>query len=182
MCWVCQLWGIYWGKMSLLNMFLKAEAVFPFALNSRLTLMPSYLLRRNIFLQLYRTLSIPSKPKNFTSYELALQEPPPIIPEFFNFSKDVLDKWAHMEKTGQSGTLPAFWWVDRMGRELRWSFTKLAKKARQAAGVLTGPCALTHGDRMLLMLPCVPEWWLLNIAALHADAQHTNNKRLGGTP
>uniref|UniRef100_A0A8C4R0A6 Uncharacterized protein n=1 Tax=Eptatretus burgeri TaxID=7764 RepID=A0A8C4R0A6_EPTBU len=99
MCQACQLSGIYCGKISLLKMFLKPEAVFSFAHISRLPLLRScYLLRRNIFLHLHRTLSTPSKPKNFTRYELALQEPPLIMPEFFNVSKDVLDKWAHMEK------------------------------------------------------------------------------------
>ena len=36
--------------------------------------------------------------------------------------------------------------------------------------ILTGPCQLTAGDRVVVILPRVPEWWLLNIACCRMGA------------
>ena len=34
--------------------------------------------------------------------------------------------------------------------------------------MLTGPCHLARGERVLVVLPKLPEWWLLNIASARA--------------
>ena len=40
----------------------------------------------------------------------------------------------------------------------------------RVANVLTGPCKLNAGDLLIVMLPRIPEWWLINIAAIRAGA------------
>ncbi|KAJ8246128.1 hypothetical protein GJAV_G00263930 [Gymnothorax javanicus] len=90
----------------------------------------------------------------------------PQVPSHFNFAKDVLDKWAEKEKCGEKSSNPALWWVNGQGKEIKWSFEELAFRSRKVANVLSGPCELQKGDRVLLILPRIPEWWLVNIACL----------------
>lgn len=61
---------------------------------------------------------------------------------------------------------PALWWVNDRDEEIRWSFEELGFYSRQLANVLIDECRLVRGDRVLLILPRVPEWWLVNIACL----------------
>ncbi|OXB58792.1 hypothetical protein ASZ78_015990 [Callipepla squamata] len=100
------------------------------------------------------------------SYELMKQQHRPEVPEYFNFASNVLDRWTEVEKEGKKPKTPALWWVDGDGEELKWSFEDLGVLSRQAANVLSGACSLQHGDRVLLLLPRIPEWWLLNVACM----------------
>jgi len=34
--------------------------------------------------------------------------------------------------------------------------------------MLTGPCNLSPGDPVMVLLPKLPEWWLLNVACARA--------------
>jgi len=34
--------------------------------------------------------------------------------------------------------------------------------------MLTGPCGLSRGDHVMVLLPKLPQWWLLNIACARA--------------
>uniref|UniRef100_A0A669PNH6 medium-chain acyl-CoA ligase n=1 Tax=Phasianus colchicus TaxID=9054 RepID=A0A669PNH6_PHACC len=52
------------------------------------------------------------------------------------------------------------------GEEVKWSFEELGVLSRKAANVLSGACSLQCGDRVLLLLPRIPEWWLLNVACM----------------
>ncbi|XP_077173182.1 acyl-coenzyme A synthetase ACSM4, mitochondrial-like isoform X2 [Paroedura picta] len=102
------------------------------------------------------------------------------VPEYFNFANDVLDKWSKLDKSQRMvklfpGTVlqegsklpnPALWWVNGKGGEVRWSFEELGALSRKAANVLLEPCGLQRGDRVILILPRVPEWWLLNVACI----------------
>uniref|UniRef100_A0A8C4M5G4 medium-chain acyl-CoA ligase n=1 Tax=Equus asinus asinus TaxID=83772 RepID=A0A8C4M5G4_EQUAS len=65
---------------------------------------------------------------------------------------------------------PAFWWVDGMGAEVKWSFEELGVQSRKAANVLGGVCGLQPGDRMMLVLPRLPEWWLVSVACMRTGA------------
>uniref|UniRef100_A0A8D0KZV0 medium-chain acyl-CoA ligase n=1 Tax=Strix occidentalis caurina TaxID=311401 RepID=A0A8D0KZV0_STROC len=89
------------------------------------------------------------------------------IPKYFNFASDVLDKWSEIEKAGKRSSNPAFWWVDGKG-EVKWSFEELAFLSRKAANVLTKVCGLQKGDRIVVILPRIPEWWLVNVACMRA--------------
>uniref|UniRef100_UPI003AAC4940 acyl-coenzyme A synthetase ACSM3, mitochondrial n=1 Tax=Centroberyx gerrardi TaxID=166262 RepID=UPI003AAC4940 len=107
-----------------------------------------------------------SLPKNFSDYESIRLDFNPQIPEYFNFARDVLDKWAEKEKDGERAANPALWWVNDRKEEIRWTFEELGFQSRKLANVLSGACQLTKQDRLLLLLPRVPEWWLVNIACL----------------
>ncbi|XP_045141922.1 acyl-coenzyme A synthetase ACSM3, mitochondrial isoform X2 [Echinops telfairi] len=110
----------------------------------------------------YRTMA----PQNFSNYESMKQDFTLEIPEYFNFAKDVLDQWTKIEKAGKRPSHPAFWWIDGHGEEVRWSFEELGSLSRKFANILTEACALQRGDRVITILPRIPEWWLANMACL----------------
>ncbi|XP_060222925.1 acyl-coenzyme A synthetase ACSM1, mitochondrial isoform X3 [Meriones unguiculatus] len=87
-------------------------------------------------------------------------------PEEFNFANDVLDNWAQMEEEGKRGPSPALWWVNGQGEEIKWSFRDLRDVTRRAANAFEQSCGLQQGDRLALILPRVPEWWLVTIGCL----------------
>ncbi|XP_015416089.1 PREDICTED: acyl-coenzyme A synthetase ACSM1, mitochondrial-like [Myotis davidii] len=87
-------------------------------------------------------------------------------PEKFNFASDVLDYWTQMEKEGKRGPNPALWWVNSQGEEVKWSFRELTDFTCRAANVFTQTCGLQQGDRLALILPRVPEWWLVAVGCI----------------
>ncbi|XP_042778034.1 acyl-coenzyme A synthetase ACSM3, mitochondrial isoform X2 [Panthera leo] len=105
-------------------------------------------------------------PQNFSNYESIKQEFKLETPEYFNFAKDILDQWTNMEKAGKRPSNPAFWWINGNGEEVRWSFEELGSLSRKFANILTEACALKRGDRVIVILPRIPEWWLANVACL----------------
>ncbi|XP_034844003.1 acyl-coenzyme A synthetase ACSM3, mitochondrial isoform X2 [Mirounga leonina] len=105
-------------------------------------------------------------PQNFSNYESVKQEFKLEIPEYFNFAKDVLDQWTNMAKAGKRPSNPAFWWINGNGEEVRWSFEELGSLSRKFANILTEACSLQRGDRVIVILPKIPEWWLANVACL----------------
>ncbi|KAM5228184.1 acyl-coenzyme A synthetase ACSM3, mitochondrial [Ctenodactylus gundi] len=105
-------------------------------------------------------------PQNFSNYEHMKQDFKLEIPEYFNFAKDVLDQWTNMEKAGTKPSNPAFWWINGNGEEVRWGFEELGSLSRKLANILTEACSLQRGDRVMVILPKIPEWWLANVACL----------------
>uniref|UniRef100_A0A8C4VY19 medium-chain acyl-CoA ligase n=1 Tax=Gopherus evgoodei TaxID=1825980 RepID=A0A8C4VY19_9SAUR len=67
---------------------------------------------------------------------------------------------------GKRSSNPAFWWVNGRGNEVRWSFEELGFHSRKVANVLSDICGLQKGDRVMLILPRIPEWWLVNVACM----------------
>ncbi|XP_013806333.1 acyl-coenzyme A synthetase ACSM4, mitochondrial-like [Apteryx mantelli] len=90
------------------------------------------------------------------------------MPKYFNFASDVLDKWSEIEKAGKRPSNPAFWWINGKGGEVKWSFEELGFLSRKVANVLTKVCGLQKGDRIVVILPRIPEWWLVNVACMRA--------------
>ncbi|XP_031798238.1 acyl-coenzyme A synthetase ACSM3, mitochondrial isoform X10 [Sarcophilus harrisii] len=107
-----------------------------------------------------------STPQNFSDYESIKRDCKIEVPEYFNFAKDVMDHWAKMEKIGKRPINPAFWWVNDNGEEVRWNFQELGSLSKKLANVLTESCGLKKGDRVIVILPAIPEWWLINVACL----------------
>ncbi|NXM95796.1 ACSM3 synthetase, partial [Sylvia borin] len=102
------------------------------------------------------------------SYYESINQGKKELPEYFNFASDVLDEWARLEKDGRKPANPAFWWVNDKGEEVKLSFEELGALSRKAANVLSKVCGLQRGDRVVAVLPRVPEWWLLNVACMRA--------------
>ncbi|XP_024416282.1 acyl-coenzyme A synthetase ACSM2B, mitochondrial [Desmodus rotundus] len=90
------------------------------------------------------------------------------VPAKFNFASDVMDYWAGMEKAGNRPLDPALWWVSGDGDEVRWNFSQLSELSQQVANVLSGACGLQRGDRVAVVLPRVPEWWLVTLGCMRA--------------
>ncbi|XP_062843551.1 acyl-coenzyme A synthetase ACSM3, mitochondrial [Trichomycterus rosablanca] len=105
-------------------------------------------------------------PKNFTDYNSLHQIYKPEVPVHFNFAKHVLEVWETKEKAGEKSSWPALWWVNDENKEIRWGFEELGFHSRRLANALIEECQLVRGDRVLLILPRVPEWWLVNIACI----------------
>ncbi|XP_055994798.1 acyl-coenzyme A synthetase ACSM3, mitochondrial [Sorex fumeus] len=105
-------------------------------------------------------------PQNFSDYESMRRDFKLEVPEYFNFANDVLDQWTNSEKAGKKPSNPAFWWINGKGEEVRWSFEELGSLSRKFANILTEACALKRGDRVIVILPRIPEWWLANVACL----------------
>uniref|UniRef100_F6UWX0 medium-chain acyl-CoA ligase n=1 Tax=Ornithorhynchus anatinus TaxID=9258 RepID=F6UWX0_ORNAN len=76
---------------------------------------------------------------------------------------------AKMEmEDGKEPRHPALWWVDNEGDEVKWSFEELGIFSRQAANVLSENCGLKRGDRVAVILPRVPQWWLVCVGCMRA--------------
>ncbi|XP_026541462.1 acyl-coenzyme A synthetase ACSM5, mitochondrial-like isoform X2 [Notechis scutatus] len=88
------------------------------------------------------------------------------LPEYFNFASDVLDKWTQIEKDGKRLPNPALWWINGRGGEVRWSFEEMGLHSRKVANILTDQCGLRKGDRILVILSRIPEWWLVITACI----------------
>jgi acyl-coenzyme A synthetase/AMP-(fatty) acid ligase len=95
-----------------------------------------------------------------------------VTPEYFNFSTDVFDHWAALRPQGV-----ALWCVDAVsGQERRLTFRELSCLSVKAAQVFRSQ-GLRPGDRVLLMLPRIWEWWaamlgLIRLGAVPIPATH----------
>lgn len=104
----------------------------------------------------------------YASRHTALQWGHQEVPDKFNFVSDVIDHWAGMEKAGKRAPSPALWWLSGDGQEMKWNFSQLSEISQQVANVLTGTCGLQRGDRVTMVLPRVPEWWLVTLGCMRA--------------
>lgn len=77
-------------------------------------------------------------------------------PEYFNFGYDVVDAWAVRDRNKL-----AMIWANQKGEEKRYTFHDLSKLSNQAANLLIKH-GITSGDRVMLMLPRLPEWWIFH--------------------
>ncbi|XP_056391717.1 acyl-coenzyme A synthetase ACSM3, mitochondrial isoform X2 [Hyla sarda] len=107
-------------------------------------------------------------PQNFSDYEDIRSTYKLDLPEYFNFASDILDKWTAAEKDGSRHSNPALWWIDGQGKEIKWSFDELGFHSRKVANILSDACDLKPGDRVIVILPRLPEWWLFNVACIRA--------------
>ncbi|HTL59439.1 MAG TPA: AMP-binding protein, partial [Candidatus Limnocylindrales bacterium] len=87
---------------------------------------------------------------------------PPLL---FNFAADVVDRWAAIRPHGL-----ALWHVHATSRtQQKLTFRQIASLSRQAANFLRS-CGITQGDRVLLMLPRVPQWWVAMLGLIRLGA------------
>jgi acyl-coenzyme A synthetase/AMP-(fatty) acid ligase len=93
-----------------------------------------------------------SQRHNMTDYEQARRDFRWECPPDFNFALDTIGKWA--EDPGKLAML----WVGPDGREERYTFVHFDEQSSRAAHAFE-KLGIAKGDRVLLMLPRVPEWW-----------------------
>ena len=85
------------------------------------------------------------------------------VPEYFNFARDVLDKYAKdPEKL-------ALWWIDDNGNETKKTFAQISDDSRKACNILAEQ-DIQKGDVVIVVLPRLIEWWIMNIACLRMGA------------
>jgi acetyl-CoA synthetase len=89
------------------------------------------------------------------------------VPEFYNFGYDVVDAWA-AKKPDKTALL----WVNQQGEEKRYSFSDMKLRSDLAARLLHDS-GISKGDRVFVMLPRIPEWWILIVALIKLGAVYT---------
>ncbi|HJT56291.1 MAG TPA: AMP-binding protein [Ktedonobacteraceae bacterium] len=93
-----------------------------------------------------------SRTPNMTDYEAERRSFHLEVPEYFNFATDVIGKWA------SDPTKPAMLWIGQHGEERGLTFAYFAERSNRAANAFS-KLGIKKGDRVLIMLPRVPEWW-----------------------
>ncbi|MCV6615013.1 MAG: AMP-binding protein [Cellvibrionaceae bacterium] len=81
-------------------------------------------------------------------------------PERFNFSRDVIDRWAV-----QMPDKLAMLWVDDRGAEIRRSYLDISTSSKRVANALS-QLGVKRGDRLILMLGRQIAWWEVFTACL----------------
>ena len=98
-------------------------------------------------------------PPNMRDYEEEYRTFSLTVPEYFSFPLDVFDRW------GQ-GT--ALFWTD--GKiEKKFTFNELKMLSSKAAGALKRE-GLSEGDKVLVMLPNIPQWWEVMLGLMRINA------------
>jgi acetyl-CoA synthetase/medium-chain acyl-CoA synthetase len=86
------------------------------------------------------------------------------VPPRFNFARDVVDAWA------ADGDGPALWWKAADGTsEQRLRFSDVRDASRRIAALLADR-GIAPGDPVIVMLPKIPAWHVVMVAALRAGA------------
>ena len=86
-------------------------------------------------------------------------------PEYFNFTTDVMDRWARQTPEAQ-----ALWCVDAStGAEWKFTFRDLSRLGGQAANAFRS-AGIRRGDHVLIMLPRVPQWWIAMLGLIRLGA------------
>ncbi|WP_165876253.1 AMP-binding protein [Heliophilum fasciatum] len=83
--------------------------------------------------------------------------------ETYNFSRDVIDRWA------EDPNKLALWWVDDHQNEVKMTFREVSEAAQKFCNVLQSQ-GIGKGDVVILILPRLVEWWVINIACLRIGA------------
>jgi len=93
-----------------------------------------------------------AQPRNMVDYEKTYKEFALDVPEYFNFSGDVIDKWA------MDPNKLALWWVDDAGTEIKRTFRELSVNSKRLANLLASQ-GVKKDDVILVVLPRNIEWW-----------------------
>ena len=95
---------------------------------------------------------VTSQSPNMSDYEAERRSFRLEVPEYFNFATDVIGKWA------RDPTKPAMLWIGQHGEERGLTFAYFAEYSSRAANAFS-KLGIKKGDRVLVMLPRIPEWW-----------------------
>ena len=97
---------------------------------------------------------------SYRDYDSMIRDVDVKVPTKFNFAKDIIDKHANDRGLGDK---IAFYYVSKNEKITKWSFKELSKQSKIYANSLRSFAVI---NRAILILPKVPEWWILNIAAI----------------
>lgn len=86
------------------------------------------------------------------------------FPETFNYAFDVIDKYAETERNRL-----AMIWINDNGDEKRITFWELKVWSNKIANLLQG-CDIDKGDKVLIMLPRIPQFWYTVLALMKVGA------------
>lgn len=103
------------------------------------------------------------KPRNMTDYAETVRTFRWQVPERFNFAADVVD---HLARTADG---PALVWANAAGEERRYSFSDMSRLTSRFASALAAR-GIRKGDRVLVMLPRIPEWQVAIVGCLKLGA------------
>ena len=107
---------------------------------------------------------MPETTPNMSDYEEAFRDHRLEVPEFFNFGFDVVDGWA------EDRTKLALISVDPTGQTARQhTFWDLKVQSNRFANVLAD-LDVGKGDRVLVMLPRIPEWYVVLLGLIKLGA------------
>jgi medium-chain acyl-CoA synthetase len=95
----------------------------------------------------------------------AAVSPFPEVPAHFNFTHDVLERWA-----AEQPEAVALWWVNEQATEERKiTFAEMGRLARRAAAMFAER-GIGRGQRVLVILSRVPEWWIAMLGLIRLGA------------
>ncbi len=93
-----------------------------------------------------------SKTSHMTDYEAECRNFHLDVPAEFNFAIDVIGKWA------SDPTKVAMLWLGQHGTERTLTYAHFAEQSSRAANAFA-QLGIQKGDRVMVMLPRIPEWW-----------------------
>jgi len=85
-------------------------------------------------------------------------------PEYYNFATDVVDKIGRENRNKL-----AMIWANQAGEERKLTFHDFSVLSNQAANLLLEQ-GVRRGDRVFIILPRVPEWWIFCLACMKIGA------------
>ncbi|HNQ29409.1 MAG TPA: AMP-binding protein, partial [Methanolinea sp.] len=86
------------------------------------------------------------------------------VPEYYNFGFDQVDRLAAKDRNRL-----AMIWVDQEGHEKTFTFRQMMNLSNSAANMLL-KYGIKKGDRVIVMLTRVPEWWIFALACIKLGA------------
>lgn len=101
--------------------------------------------------------------RNMSHYDQSYRDFKWELPPTFNFGTDVVDRYAR-EADG-----PALIWANAAGEEIRLSYSDISQLTDRFASVLTQR-GIRRGDRVLIMLPRIPDWQIAMVGCLKIGA------------
>lgn len=86
------------------------------------------------------------------------------VPDYFNFGFDVVDAWARKDRNKL-----AMVWTNQEGGEKFFTFRDISQRSNEIVNMLIKH-KISKGDRVLIMLHRVPEWWFMVVALIKVGA------------
>ncbi len=99
--------------------------------------------------------------RNMKDYEKTYAEFKMDVPEYYNWARDMFDKWA------EDPNKQAMLWVDDFDNEKSFTFKEFSQRSKRLSNVLKEQ-GIKQGDPLLLILPRIPEFWEVFIACLRS--------------